>query len=1057
MEQIMPKINKFLYCLIIIFVVLLNVSPYQKVVAAITDTQNSELVNDGLLYYEKGQFEDAVLIWEKNLRQISINKNFPKFVDTLRMLANAYQYMGNYTKGINLLTNYINFLEQSNDLKRKALFYSNLGNLYLANNDFNISKLWLEKANNEAQLLNDPYISAVVSNNYGNIYAFKKDYKNALKWYKKSLIYFEHINENYSLKADVNINLIKIFIHGVKERYRTGDYNNLVNNFKKAYIAVEKINNSYEKSQKLISLSILAKNFKEELYQSKKDLDLPVKLLIKGEEFYFNEIWDHAALSWEEATNGLKIKKYTGLYIDVMLNISNLYRYFGQYQQAVNYYQKALPLVQGSIHKDKNAIFLSSLGDLYLFLEQGENALLFLSIALDEAKLSNDPLIIASVLNKKAQAHTALRDFSLAVSSYEQCLNTIQELEPTVEEDISIVIKKTRINILKIKQEISKIKDMLILSQLHYDIFVELDKIEDNLSLMLDTFAIDQESELFSYHCQEILSEIDNSKSFIEPYIYNALNESIDIAQKDNNSRIISYASGFLGKIYESDLLYSDAIKSTQKAIFFAQQGNYNELLYLWYWQYAKLLKNRGDKSSNDLKNAVKAYEMAINILNTSVNRYSCSESIIKREQAPVSLYKVRPSFIKDYFQVKSYENAVSSLYKEMISILFDQLNDDLNKYDIDKKIKRIIYLVERLKKGEIIDFYKDECAARFINKLLFLDNNFINKFDPETAILYPIILNDYIGLILISKKGYFYKKVKLDITKLKNTAKIFRFNLQTKKQEFEIYANQLYKWLIQPVDLELELLKLKNLVIIPDSITKLIPFAALKNNNGFLIEKYAITILPFLYINDFQNEKINHGLVSWNIDRQFLFSEQIGISYHKIKNILKNKTKLDKCLCLSSNSNLDFFSKTIYQNNYSFVYFLHSAKFGDSINNSWIMTSDKKENMTYFQKILCNDSSTKPELLILNRCETDYSNEHAITGLLTLPYKTGSMSTISSLWTNNDEAGLKIIEQYFIAQKNQDISKAMALKIAQNNLLKNEKYKHPSNWAAYILTGNWF
>ncbi|NJL59578.1 MAG: hypothetical protein HC887_07995, partial [Desulfobacteraceae bacterium] len=59
------------------------------------------------------------------------------------------------------------------------------------------------------------------------------------------------------------------------------------------------------------------------------------------------------------------------------------------------------------------------------------------------------------------------------------------------------------------------------------------------------------------------------------------------------DSRTLSYTYGYLGQIYEDEKRYTEAVTLTRRAIFYAQQGKYPQILYLWQWQSGKLLGQR--------------------------------------------------------------------------------------------------------------------------------------------------------------------------------------------------------------------------------------------------------------------------------------------------------------------------------------------------------------------------------------------------------------------------------------------------------------------------------
>ncbi len=65
-----------------------------------------------------------------------------------------------------------------------------------------------------------------------------------------------------------------------------------------------------------------------------------------------------------------------------------------------------------------------------------------------------------------------------------------------------------------------------------------------------------------------------------------------------------------MARLYEDENRVSDAIKLTRRAIFFAHQGNFPEIMYLWQWQLGRLFSVGGD-----IENAIGSYRNAVSTL----------------------------------------------------------------------------------------------------------------------------------------------------------------------------------------------------------------------------------------------------------------------------------------------------------------------------------------------------------------------------------------------------------------------------------------------------------
>ncbi|HEY9701145.1 MAG TPA: CHAT domain-containing protein, partial [Allocoleopsis sp.] len=79
-----------------------------------------------------------------------------------------------------------------------------------------------------------------------------------------------------------------------------------------------------------------------------------------------------------------------------------------------------------------------------------------------------------------------------------------------------------------------------------------------------------------------------------------------------------------------------------------------------------------------------------------------------------------------------------------------------------------------------------------------------------------------------------------------------------------------------------------------------------------------------------------------------------------------------------------------------------------------------------------------------------------ATLGLAGVAIRSGARSTLATLWSVKDESTALIMTQFYQNLLVNKLSKAAALRQSQLTLLKEQKFKHPFYWSAYILVGNW-
>ncbi|MFM9158535.1 MAG: CHAT domain-containing protein, partial [Dolichospermum sp.] len=92
----------------------------------------------------------------------------------------------------------------------------------------------------------------------------------------------------------------------------------------------------------------------------------------------------------------------------------------------------------------------------------------------------------------------------------------------------------------------------------------------------------------------------------------------------------------------------------------------------------------------------------------------------------------------------------------------------------------------------------------------------------------------------------------------------------------------------------------------------------------------------------------------------------------------------------------------------------------------------------------------------VLSACETLTGDKRASLGLAGIAVRAGTRSTLGTLWLVDDKATSMLMGKFYEAFKNQNISKADALRQAQLALLQSQDYRDPNFWAGYVLLGNW-
>jgi CHAT domain-containing protein len=297
-------------------------------------------------------------------------------------------------------------------------------------------------------------------------------------------------------------------------------------------------------------------------------------------------------------------------------------------------------------------------------------------------------------------------------------------------------------------------------------------------------------------------------------------------------------------------------------------------------------------------------------------------------------------------------------------------------------------------------------------------------------------------------------KSIKLAREGLEKDVEAYRQALQDNAGDYANKAQALYSRLITPLTPEIKTTKL---VIAPHGALHYLPFAALSDGNGYLVDQYQLTFLPSASTIKFIGKAPSDGkagniLVLGNPDLgdasySLAFAEKeaksIGAIFPGSMVLLGSK---------ASKSNLKE-----YGSGFKYLHFAMHGKFdSDKPLESALMLATKSIDNINDQLTVSElySMNLDADLVTLSACETGLgkvSNGDDVVGLVRGFLYAGANNVISTLWSIDDQATEALMVTFY-----KDIqsgkSKANALRNAQISLRKT--YPNPRYWAAFQMTG---
>ncbi len=263
--------------------------------------------------------------------------------------------------------------------------------------------------------------------------------------------------------------------------------------------------------------------------------------------------------------------------------------------------------------------------------------------------------------------------------------------------------------------------------------------------------------------------------------------------------------------------------------------------------------------------------------------------------------------------------------------------------------------------------------------------------------------------------------------------------------------SQHLYGRLIKPFE---RLLSDRKLIIVPHGALHYLPFNALHDGKGYLLERYSIRILPSASVIKFLQTKKSAQpadiLVFGNPD---LGDPRLDLVYAQNEALAVAKTLPQSKVFLRNQATETAFKK--YAGSFKYIHFATHGQFNpDAPLTSAVLLSKDVENDGMLTVDKLYSMKLDNDLVTLSACETGLgriANGDDVVGLTRGFLYAGSSSIVASLWKVDDLATSHLMTQFYSNLKKSD--KREALRTAQ--LDTKRKYPHPFYWASFQLTGN--
>lgn len=707
------------------------------------------------------------------------------------------------------------------------------------------------------------------------------------------------------------------------------------------------------------------------------------------------------ALVWGTAVRGDDMSQYQAL-----LDTAASYQERGYKHKALANLFDARLLAE-TLSVDEQIESSLNLGSLYF--ELGEYALAISQFESLPA-LSDNSIILAEALNAEANILSILNNPRLANEKYQQALE-MAETAPRLRLTILVnqlrhqLDHKIKSNIIDLQESALAIQSSLPASNEENE---KANRARVDISLANLLFRASKESKVTPNWQSSALTLLQGA-------------EKLAVALQD--IRLESYALGYQGEIlaaYGTKGKVKEALGSLKTALFLANSIDAFESAYLWQWQIAKLNRAQGRTVL-----AITGYQNAITTLEH-----------VRQELVDGSPY--------------TFHQKVQPLFTELSDILLN-LASIAKGNEKQTYLKRTQEILEQAKSAELEDYFQNECVIP--------DESIdLNQIEAQTAVIYPVILKNRVEMLVnIEDQVYQFSSeiTTEDLTELVNE---FRYQLQEDlgDEEYLELSQELYALLFEKPESLLKAHNIRTLLVIPDGVLRTIPMSAIHDGNQYMIEKYAVATTPGISLTLPK---------PFSVKESKLFAGGISDAIQGFVGLPGVPLELDN---LEDNygaarfQNEKFLGNTIKEQlssaDYSIVHIATHGHFDRNPQKSYLLTYDDKLTMDLLASSIASRSKNAGplELLVLSACESAAGDSRAALGLAGVALKAGARSALATLWKISDAATVSLISDFYLNASKESVSKAEALQVAQLNLLRQVEFAHPSDWAPFLLIGNW-
>jgi CHAT domain-containing protein/Tfp pilus assembly protein PilF len=480
-------------------------------------------------------------------------------------------------------------------------------------------------------------------------------------------------------------------------------------------------------------------------------------------------------------------------------------------------------------------------------------------------------------------------------------------------------------------------------------------------------------------------------------------------------------------------------------------------------------------------------------------------EDYLRNTRSTEEALIVRPPEAEILKRYGELQNTAVKLGNESVELIRRKNQGTLTPTE-NQRLKKILQIQEEITQ-QINQFFRSTPIKALLDQLTqetdrqAIDpkalNALRNNLRTLNAVsLYPLILEDRIELIITTPNSPpLRRSVPVKKDELRRVITAYRAALRRPGNlaETQKLAQQLYGWLIKPIETDLQQANPKTIIYSPDGPLRYIPLAALHDGRQWLAQRY-----QFQHITA---QSLGNDFTTPRSGKPQLFAGAFGNQSHTVKVgttrfdfggipfTLKEVAKLRQTFPNIRTLTEQAFSKPATKEevqsfdgqHFNIVHLATHGKFvvGEAKNSFILLGNGDTITLPEIENL----SLSNVDLVVLSACETGVGDTLGSgTEILGLGYQfqlAGAKAAIASLWQVDDGGTQAMMNVFYKALKAQK-SKTAALQMAQQAMIDGkfealgigrsdievqstrtrkpipaDQLRHPYYWAPFILIGN--